>query len=249
MVELLSKSGIEVTRQSNNYISVKLPESKKAHRLKGGIYNEQFNSIEELEKISSEANRRIKEFQSRDISKELEQTIKKLNRIEKKFKRRTKKTSLYKDTNNRTMWSIDRNAYKSNFKYNLSVRMDSSQKVSINIQSKIRTDTARLQAELRADEERIHKHIKQDSKQLYTEAKRVVQHKRTRQTIGERIRDKIKSIEFQLGFITSKIRGGYKTLCGIIEQIKGVKPEKINKTDVIKTKRADIKNVKVKVLI
>lgn len=79
MIELLKENSIKVTRSNKDGISVKLPESKKAHRLKGGIYNEQFTSLEELETISEKTDRRIKEFQSRNTSKELEQTIKRLN--------------------------------------------------------------------------------------------------------------------------------------------------------------------------
>jgi len=80
LVSLLKENGIKVTRSNKEGISVKLPESKKARRLKGGIYNEQFTSIEELETISEETDRRIKEFQSRDASRELEQTIRKLDK-------------------------------------------------------------------------------------------------------------------------------------------------------------------------
>lgn len=45
IIELLEQHGIEVTRQGKNYISVKLPESKKAIRLKGEIYHEQFGNV------------------------------------------------------------------------------------------------------------------------------------------------------------------------------------------------------------
>ncbi len=79
LISLLKENNINVTRSNKEGISVKLPDSKKAHRLKGGIYNEQFTSIEELETISEETDRRIKEFQSRDTSRELEKTIKRLD--------------------------------------------------------------------------------------------------------------------------------------------------------------------------
>ncbi|WP_163556643.1 relaxase/mobilization nuclease domain-containing protein [Helicobacter suis] len=45
IIELLEEHGIEVTRQGKDYISVKLPESKKAIRLKGEIYHEQFGNV------------------------------------------------------------------------------------------------------------------------------------------------------------------------------------------------------------
>ena len=41
---------IEVTRKGKDYISIKLPESKKAKKFKGSIYDEQFTSIEYIGK-------------------------------------------------------------------------------------------------------------------------------------------------------------------------------------------------------
>lgn len=79
LVELLINNSIEVTRQGKDYLSVKMPDSKKAKKLKGSIYDEQFTSLEKLETISEATDRRIKEFQSRDTSRELEQTIKRLD--------------------------------------------------------------------------------------------------------------------------------------------------------------------------
>jgi hypothetical protein len=98
MIELLESSNIKVTRASKDYMSIKLPESKKAKKFKGGIYNEQFTSIEELETISEETDRRIKEFQSRDTSRELEQTIKRLKEYnEQKAQRNREKYQLKND--------------------------------------------------------------------------------------------------------------------------------------------------------
>lgn len=48
------------------YISVKLPNTKKATRLKGGIYNEQFTNAERLNDISNENSERAREFNSRN---------------------------------------------------------------------------------------------------------------------------------------------------------------------------------------
>lgn len=79
MIELLTENNIEVTRTGKDYMSIKLPDSKKAKKFKGSIYNEQFTSLEELETISKATDRRIKEFHSRDTSRELEQTIKRLD--------------------------------------------------------------------------------------------------------------------------------------------------------------------------
>lgn len=44
LIEVLKNSGVEVTRQGDDYISVKLENQKKAIRLKGGIYERKFKS-------------------------------------------------------------------------------------------------------------------------------------------------------------------------------------------------------------
>ena len=81
MIDLLNENNIKVTRQNKEGISVKLPDSKKAHKLKGSIYNEQFTSTQELEVLSEATDRRVKEFQSRDTSRELERTKQKLEQF------------------------------------------------------------------------------------------------------------------------------------------------------------------------
>ncbi|MBO0102248.1 hypothetical protein, partial [Listeria monocytogenes] len=42
LITFLEQNNIEVTRKGKDYLSIKLPESKKAKRFKGSIYNEQF---------------------------------------------------------------------------------------------------------------------------------------------------------------------------------------------------------------
>ncbi|OCR93717.1 hypothetical protein CFT12S02847_09280, partial [Campylobacter fetus subsp. testudinum] len=53
IVLLLKQNNIEVNRQGKDYLSLKLPESKKAKRFKGGIYDEQFTSTKELKSINT----------------------------------------------------------------------------------------------------------------------------------------------------------------------------------------------------
>lgn len=72
LIELLKNSGIEVTRSGKDYISVKLPDSKKARKFKGGIYEQQFTSIAEIEAISKTAEHRVREYNNRDTQRELE---------------------------------------------------------------------------------------------------------------------------------------------------------------------------------
>ena len=99
LISLLHENNIKVTRTNKDGLSIKLPDSKKAKRFKGSIYNEQFTSITEFKRISEGAERRIKEFHARDTSRELEQAIKKLDRYNKQKaeQNRTK----YKQKNDR----------------------------------------------------------------------------------------------------------------------------------------------------
>lgn len=70
LIELLQSNNIEVTRKGKDYISIKLPESKKAKKFKGSIYDEQFTSIGAIEDISQRAEQRAREFNNRDTQKE-----------------------------------------------------------------------------------------------------------------------------------------------------------------------------------
>ena len=72
LIELLKNSGIEVTRSGKDYISVKLPDSKKARKFKGGIYEQQFTSTREIETISKETEQRVRKYNNRDTQRELE---------------------------------------------------------------------------------------------------------------------------------------------------------------------------------
>lgn len=78
LIELLKNSGIEVTRSGKDYISVKLPDSKKARKFKGGIYHEQFISIREIENISKTAEQRVEQYNNRDTQREYERLSKQL---------------------------------------------------------------------------------------------------------------------------------------------------------------------------
>jgi len=73
MVELLIKNDFKVTRTTENSISIKMPDSKKAKRFKGSIYNERYTSTKELNNISREREREIKQYNTRDTQKELGQ--------------------------------------------------------------------------------------------------------------------------------------------------------------------------------
>lgn len=103
LIELLINNSYEITRQGKDYLSIKTPEAKKAKKFKGSIYDEQFTSLEKLEALSEATDRRIKEFHSRDTSRELEQTIRKLDSYnEQKARHHREKFQQKNERNTRT---------------------------------------------------------------------------------------------------------------------------------------------------
>ena len=79
MIELLNQNQIFVNRVGSDYISLKLPDSKKARRYKGGIYNEQFTSLRRFEEICKDTKSRVDEYNRRDTQREIRFYTNKLN--------------------------------------------------------------------------------------------------------------------------------------------------------------------------
>ncbi|NCB14001.1 MAG: hypothetical protein EOM78_20600, partial [Erysipelotrichia bacterium] len=96
MIELLNENQIFVNRIGSDYISIKLPDSKKARRYKGGIYSEQFTSLRRFEEICENTKSRIDEYNRRNTQGEIgfytnklnEYTQRKAEYIQSKYKRR-----------------------------------------------------------------------------------------------------------------------------------------------------------------
>lgn len=96
LTELLKENGYQITRSGKDYISIKTPESKRAKKFKGSIYNERFTSLEELRTISKERSQAIREYSKRDTQRELtrlkselrEYTHDKFTKLEQQFKKR-----------------------------------------------------------------------------------------------------------------------------------------------------------------
>ena len=96
MIELLNQNQIFVNRVGSDYISIKLPDSKKARRYKGGIYCEEFRKIGNFERICQDTKSRVNEFNRRDTQSEIrfyrdklnEYTKSKVEYIQSKYKRR-----------------------------------------------------------------------------------------------------------------------------------------------------------------
>lgn len=81
LISLLKTYNVEVTREGKDYISVKLPENKKAKRFKGGIYDEEFTSPRELEGILERIKQRERAFNERDNRAELERVKQELDKL------------------------------------------------------------------------------------------------------------------------------------------------------------------------
>lgn len=108
LISFLEFNSIEVTRQGKDYLGIKLPDSQKAKRFKGGIYNEQFTSLEQLADIRRETESRARAFNQRDITAELAKLERELHeRIQRKseyYRERNKKTNhLQRGQHNQTI--------------------------------------------------------------------------------------------------------------------------------------------------
>ena len=119
IIELLQKNNIEVTRTGADYLAIKLPESKKAKRFKGEIYNEQFTSTGELDKVSERKKREVEQFNNRDIKQEIREHRAELNqhtqaKVEyygKRFKRDNQEKELSTNKHNSHIDSSYNNSF------------------------------------------------------------------------------------------------------------------------------------------
>ena len=137
IIELLKQSNIEVTRAGKDYISVKLPQSKKAKRFKGGIYDEQFTSPTELRAIHSAAKERQRAYNARDNQRELERVKQELDELiqskakfyrerNNKYALQVSKRSLNLQMEQHSNELLSRDAYDDDFKHSCMVCADSA---------------------------------------------------------------------------------------------------------------------------
>ncbi len=71
IIQLLRDSNITVNRIGKDYISIKLPNSKKARRYKGAIYHEQFRSLEYITEELRNQQTKINKYSKRDTRAEI----------------------------------------------------------------------------------------------------------------------------------------------------------------------------------
>ena len=113
MIELLNQNEISVNRVGSDYISIKLPDSKKARRYKGGIYSEEFRSVGEFKNMCEREERRVDEYNRRDTQSEIrfyrdklnEYTKRKAEFIQFKYPRRVESKEQISIDNNRNIKS------------------------------------------------------------------------------------------------------------------------------------------------
>lgn len=65
ILKALKDSDIEVARVGKDYISVKLPGTKKARRFKGDVFSEEFKNIKSMEQLRNKTEARAADFRSR----------------------------------------------------------------------------------------------------------------------------------------------------------------------------------------
>ena len=65
ILKALKDSDMEVTRVGKDYISIKLPNTKKAKRFKGDMFSEEFRDFESLEQLRGKTKTRTTEFRNR----------------------------------------------------------------------------------------------------------------------------------------------------------------------------------------
>jgi len=102
ILKAFNDNNIEITRVGRDYVSVKLPNSKKARRFKGDMFNEKFTSIEAMEQLRSKADARAAEFKdTRDLSRN-ENDARVVSRREKELDRL--KSACIKQVQKRDGW-------------------------------------------------------------------------------------------------------------------------------------------------
>ncbi len=85
IIKILKDSNIKVTRTGKDYLAIKLPNSKKARRYKGAIYNEQFTSVDFISQELREQQAKINQYSNRDAKAEITKLEEKLSKhIERK---------------------------------------------------------------------------------------------------------------------------------------------------------------------
>jgi len=92
LILVLERSDIKITRKADDYLSLKLPNSKKARRFKNDIYTSRFTSLESINMMKKEKKQEIENFQNMDVKNEIKRLSSRLEKyVENKSKKNKKK--------------------------------------------------------------------------------------------------------------------------------------------------------------
>lgn len=92
LIRALEYNKMQITRKSDNYIAIKLPNSKKARRFKNDIYTSKFTSLESINMMQKEKKQEIENFQNIDVKNEVKRLSSRLEKyVEDKSKKNKKK--------------------------------------------------------------------------------------------------------------------------------------------------------------
>ena len=228
MIELLQKSGYQITRKNEESISVKHPDiGKKALRLKGGIYCETFTSTRGIESLSEERERRIEEYDNkvaRGATRPNRSTYQKYlqTRVERHQKRyaRDKQTNsskpqntqkrdtdnvVAKSTEQNTRRTIDYDRIRELFKENRRRRESSIKRArerEVELFRSIEKFNLQVQEQLRATEQGLHSNLT-----------------KSRATVETDIRDHARRVDAKVIHADEKNRGFTERIQGLFTDV------------------------------
>lgn len=159
LINILKNNNIEITRVGNEYISLKLPNSKKARRFKHDIYSSKFANLDSLEILKQEKNNAIANFNNMDIENEI-------NRLSQKLQKYTVDKAI-KNTNKYPLRAEIRSEMKQRLIFNQGDKKDDTtgNEIIKRIRAKREAKQRALQ-ELEAERVRVQKLFANDSRRL-----------------------------------------------------------------------------------
>lgn len=184
LIKVLEYNKIQVTRKGKDYLSIKLPDSKKARKFKGSIYNEQFTSLEELEVISNSKKERIDSFKARDINKEKERLERELFKYTEN--KRAALSKLYTKNERKELVGA-----KNNKEIDITTREIDDDSIGTTTFNRIRERTKELQrnfASNRQSREKVHRSIGKQERNIF----------RSVEEFNSKISNKHKSTPFRI---------------------------------------------------
>lgn len=171
MIESLEEQGMTVTRQGKDYMSIKLPDARKARKFKGGIYGQEFQGVGGYETVIKRKREAIREYDNRDAQQEL-------RRLEKSLESYSKQKST---TNQKLYGNRNRNAVPP------TQVLSNNPNISVSVRPTARSDTERYNTTHRED-----RASSRDKNDIQSSGRAV--HQDNEGTVNDRTRKTLKSI-------------------------------------------------------